>query len=152
MNLDALFTVDGGPSSFLAARQSGTPVPVVVARDALGNVLWSADVPSGDPLVADTGAPSTLGVGAGRVYVPWALRDGDTPAKIAAFEAATGRRLWDAPLTDDTGDPSAIVSDGPRAYVFVSTRRPRLGPPSRRAGQEQRVCGFEPEPPRAAPT
>ena len=121
VDVEAVFTVEGGASYLLARRQPGTAVPVVVARDGAGAASWSVDVPSGDLLAAETGAPSTLGVGPGRVYVPWALEDGDTPNRVSAFDAATGARLWDATLPDDAGDVEAIVSDGVRVYVSTWT-------------------------------
>jgi outer membrane protein assembly factor BamB len=71
--------------------------------------------------VADTGAPNTIGVGPGRVYVPWSLKDGETPNRVSAFDAGTGARIWDATLPDDAGDVEAIVADGTRVYVSTWT-------------------------------
>jgi hypothetical protein len=45
------------------------------------------------------------------------VKEGETPQRIAAYDAGTGQRLWDAELQDDAGDPEAIVTDGERVYV-----------------------------------
>lgn len=108
-------------------RRSSTPRPGDPLRpgrdptEMSRELVWRAEIPSGDPLQAKEGAPRILGAGGGRVFAPWELREGDDPSRLSAFDGATGARLWDAVLPGSYATVNAVVADEARVYVTAGT-------------------------------
>lgn len=109
-------TIPGG-LLVAAERSPGTRVGTLLLLTG-DTVRWRVDIPAGDPLAAEEGGPDVAGYGQGRVFAQWTARDGgDTPDRLACFDAATGRRRWDTTLEGDTGDVGAVVADTHHVYV-----------------------------------
>jgi outer membrane protein assembly factor BamB len=91
----ALIPAGPGPRFLLGARDRGTSVAKVAAVDK-GKVLWIDDVPGVDPLTTQVNVTTQqAGFAAGRVVIPYDLSDHDAGTRMACFDAATGKRLWD---------------------------------------------------------
>lgn len=81
----------------LGVRKPGTYVPMLGNIDASKKLAWKAEVPEGNPLLADQGGPDPALLLRDRVIVGWTAKD--QPAHLTAFALAGGERLWsiDAP-------------------------------------------------------
>lgn len=99
--------------------QGVTPTPAPVTWSATENVRWAVDVPAdgwSSPVVAD-----------GRVFLTGAT-DGGKGCHVLAFDAATGKRLWDTHVFDQAtlrkegknnyATPTPVVADGAVYAVF----------------------------------
>jgi len=81
----------------LGVRKPGTYVPTIGLIDKQRRLAWKADVPDGNPLLADEGGPDPAVLLADRVVVGFNVKD--QPPHLAAFALADGARQWtiDAP-------------------------------------------------------
>jgi outer membrane protein assembly factor BamB len=97
-------------------RTPGTEVPMIsVFQSQAHGLLWSSDVPAGNALRADDSLPDAVAISGQRVVVAYGLVDDSR--RVTAFDLATGRRLWDSELPDETHDVQDIEIEGGRAYV-----------------------------------
>ncbi|HOX44144.1 MAG TPA: PQQ-binding-like beta-propeller repeat protein [Myxococcota bacterium] len=104
----------------LGRRKQGTRVPAVLAVErATTRVLWKADLPLGNPLAAKDDEIRVAGLGGGKVIVPYQVKGAGDTWHLAAFDAASGQRVWDVVLSDSASlsGPGGIASDGTRVYV-----------------------------------
>jgi len=84
---------------------------------ATGEAVWTRSVPispESSPAVADGVVYYGATVGS--------TDDDEPPARLRAFEAATGETLWAAPIEDTSLRTSPAVADG-TVYVAASSRR-----------------------------
>ncbi|MBT8496424.1 MAG: PQQ-binding-like beta-propeller repeat protein [Deltaproteobacteria bacterium] len=101
MNVDWSMTTGDGVFIALGTKKKGTRIPFVGAYqstdgEAVTKVLWASQVPGQNPLDADTGDPDHASVSDGVAYVGYETKD--DVVRVAAFEVATGKRLWDAAI------------------------------------------------------
>jgi hypothetical protein len=91
-----------------AARRRARPEP---------EVLWTAAVPGGDPLLAKEGAPRRdhVAVGGGAVVVAYELRE-RRAIRVTALSVTDGRRLWDRDVPG-TMPLSAVAASDTHAFV-----------------------------------
>jgi hypothetical protein len=95
----------GSATPMIAGLESGKPEPRWV-HGFLDD--HPADVAEGTPLLGDL-------VG-GVLYVPWMRTNGGDRASVSAFDAASGNRTWETPVTGTT------AADVPRAFTVTDAR------------------------------
>lgn len=76
----------------LGVRKPGTYVPMLGFLDKQKKLAWKAEVPDGNPLLAEPGSPSPAILLGDRVIVGYTIKD--QPAKLAAFALTDGARQW----------------------------------------------------------
>ncbi len=110
-----------GPVDFgLGRRKQGTRVPAVLAVErATTRMLWRADLPQGNPLAAEDDEVRVAALAAGKVFVPYQVKGPGDTWHLAAFDAQSGRRVWDVVLAESArlSEPRGLVSDGARLYL-----------------------------------
>ncbi len=80
-------------------------------------LLWSVELPSKDPLSADSGAPDYVGVNETQICSVYTPSEG--PPIAVCFERATGKRMWESPLPPNTTFVIRGVTATP-THVFVT--------------------------------
>jgi outer membrane protein assembly factor BamB len=98
----------------IGSRRPGTPTPVVGYVHGT-KLSWRADVPEGNPLDADDGAPDQVTLSGERLVVAYRNRK-TQKAAVTAFAVATGERLWHRVLADTTRLARLVAS---RDTVFL---------------------------------
>ncbi len=108
---------DGSAGVALGIKMPGTSLPMLAGFDvATKKVKWAA------PVASERQSPSTfepaIQLEGARVYVVYQLKDSGG-LQIAALETATGRRIWDSPLSHLAKGAMAteIVATPTRVYV-----------------------------------
>jgi hypothetical protein len=76
----------------LGVRKPGTYVPTIGLVDKQRRLAWKADVPDGNPLLADEGGPDPAVLLADRVVVGFNVKG--QPPRLASFALADGARQW----------------------------------------------------------
>ncbi len=105
-----------GPFLGLGHKAKGTRVPMLAVYDGelvkqrrghrrkgKFDLVWSTEIPAGDPFAVDEGAPEHVAFDSDRIYVVYEMKDNKEPHRVAAFNLADGARLWDAPLSPGSG-------------------------------------------------
>lgn len=83
-----------GPRFLLGGRSKGSQVGMVAAVDKK-KVLWKTVVPGVDPLTTRATGVEAGAYEGGFLVVPYDMKDHKDGTRLACFEAATGKRLWD---------------------------------------------------------
>jgi outer membrane protein assembly factor BamB len=126
--------VSSGAAIGLAHRSPGSRVPMLAAyrwpeNEPMGadlrgrpqrpppEVLWTAVVPTGDPLGVKEGEPDPdhVAIAAGTIVVAYELRE-RSAFRLAAFSLADGSRRWDVPIPGD-GSLSVVAASDTHAFV-----------------------------------
>ncbi|WP_437298425.1 outer membrane protein assembly factor BamB family protein [Sorangium sp. So ce426] len=95
MSVSAAIIPSGpGPRFLLGARSKGSRVGMVAAVDKK-KVLWTTVVPGVDPLTTKATGVEVGAYEGGFLAVPYDMKDLREGTRLACFEAATGKRLWD---------------------------------------------------------
>jgi outer membrane protein assembly factor BamB/DNA-directed RNA polymerase subunit RPC12/RpoP len=103
----ALVVGDQKLAFLLGSKASGSSVAMIAAVEN-GKVLWKSLVPAVDPLTTKVNVTTqTAAYAAGKVVVPYSL-SGSEGVRMAAFEAESGKRLWDVPIHDKSQVSSGI--------------------------------------------
>lgn len=76
----------------LGVRTPGTYVPMLGLLDKQKQLAWKAEVPDGNPLLADQGGPDPAVLLGDRVIVGYTGKD--QPPHLTAFALADGARQW----------------------------------------------------------
>jgi len=94
-------------------KTPGTPVPVAVGFDpATGSVRWHATIPAVDTSSLHTAfyhLDKADVIAGDRYVVAYPTGEGNG-MRLTAFDAMTGRRLWDEPMPSGHTDPSGLVA------------------------------------------
>lgn len=110
----------------LGHKQPGTRVPMAARyRFADGEiaVAWITEVPAGDPLAADEGAPEELAVAAGADCVVIAYEMQSQPLRVACLSLESGARRWDVALPKAFIDNlDGVAAAGDRGFVTILGR------------------------------
>jgi outer membrane protein assembly factor BamB/ribosomal protein S27AE len=115
----ALVPAGPGPRFLLGARDKGTQVARVAAVDKK-KVLWIDDVPGVDPLTTRVNVTTQqAGYAAGRLVIPYDLADHQAGTRMACFDVATGKRVWDVQV--HTGNQVSFGLSVSDDSVFYAT-------------------------------
>ncbi|WP_437591603.1 outer membrane protein assembly factor BamB family protein [Sorangium sp. So ce1000] len=95
---NALIPSGPGPRFMLGSRSKGSRVGMVAAVDDKKKVLWTTVVPGVDPLTTRTTGVETGAYQGGFLVIPYDMKDHADGTRLACFEAATGKRLWDVQI------------------------------------------------------
>jgi serine/threonine-protein kinase len=98
----------------LGTRAQGEAVPMVAAARG-EQLLWSQAVPGSTPGRASRETPSAADLVGDRLAVAYSLRSGGH--RLAAFELASGRQLWDVEIPDEQGRVRSVQIDSNRVVV-----------------------------------
>lgn len=111
----ALVPSGPGPRFMLGSKSTGTSVAMVAAIGDKRKREWMDVVPGVDPLTTEVNVTTQdAAFSAGVLVVPYSMKDHAGGMRMAAFDAATGARLWDVEAL-----PSPQVSNG----MAVSSER-----------------------------
>ena len=84
-----------GPRFLLGSRAKGSAVAMVAAVDKK-KILWKEMVPGVDPLTTKVNVTTQeAGYVNGLLVIPYNMKDNDAGVRMACFDGATGKRLWD---------------------------------------------------------
>ncbi|KYF87275.1 hypothetical protein BE20_05560 [Sorangium cellulosum] len=90
----ALVPSGPGPRFMLGRRSKGSQVRMVAAVDKK-KVLWKDVVPGVDPLTTRAMGTEEAAYEGGLLVVPYDMNDHSQGTRLACFDGATGKRLWD---------------------------------------------------------
>lgn len=101
--------VSGTKRAFLLGSKSeGTGYPLVAAVEGK-NVLWMDAVAGMDPMKSESNVTTQLAAYfGGKLAIPYEVR-GSSGMRMALFEAASGKRLWDQPIHERSQVETGIV-------------------------------------------
>jgi outer membrane protein assembly factor BamB len=104
----------------LGGKSSGTSYPMVAAVDNK-KVLWLEPVSGADPMTSSGNPTTQLAAFFGdKLAIPYEVRDrGGT--RMALFEAATGKRLWDMPIHQKSHVESGLTMTADTIYYATWT-------------------------------
>lgn len=110
----------------LGVRKPGTYVPMLGLLGKQKQLAWKAEVPDGNPLLADQGGPDPAVLLADRVIVGYTIKN--QPARLTAFALTDGARQWhiDVPggkrvqRAQAADDQVFLYSDG-RVHIIKPT-------------------------------
>lgn len=112
---------DGGLAFELGTRSKGTQVAMIAAIEG-DKLLWKDLVPGIDPLKTDVNVTTILAAaGEGRVVVPYGMAGGEEGARMACFEARTGKRLWDVQIHRKSHVERGVAIANGRVYYATWT-------------------------------
>ncbi|WP_437670701.1 outer membrane protein assembly factor BamB family protein [Sorangium sp. So ce131] len=115
----ALVPSEPGPRFLLGSRDKGSQVAMVAAVDR-GKVLWMSLVPGVDPLTTSVNVTTQQAAYAGGLLViPYDMKDRDGGMRMACFEGATGKRLWDVQIHKKTQGVAGLAVSA--SDIFVSS-------------------------------
>ncbi len=98
----ALVLDDKSEAFLLGTKSAGTQVAMIAGIQGK-KVLWKELVPGVDPLSTTVNVTTQKAAyAAGRVVVPYNMRESKDGVRMAAFDTATGKRLWDMPVHQRT--------------------------------------------------
>lgn len=90
----ALVPSGPGPRFMLGRRSKGSQVRMVAAVDKK-KVLWKDVVPGVDPLTTRAMGTEEAAYEGGLLVVPYDMNDHSQGTRLACFDGAAGKRLWD---------------------------------------------------------
>lgn len=100
----------------LGVRKPGTYVPTVGLVDArTRKLLWKADVPEGNPLLADEGSPTPVVLLPAHLVVGYTVKD--QPQHLTAFALEDGARAWHIDVPGGERVQQAAAADG-RLFLY----------------------------------
>ncbi|HSC85862.1 MAG TPA: PQQ-binding-like beta-propeller repeat protein [Polyangiaceae bacterium] len=109
--------VDGSDVAFMLGSKSAGSQVAMIAAVQKKKVLWSDVVPGVDPLTTKVNVTTQLAAyGDGKLVVPYALKDSDGGMRMAAFDTATGRRIWDVQVHERTQVDGGLTVAGDTVY------------------------------------
>lgn len=111
---DVLSVAESPRRLVLGTREPGTRVPMLAAFDG-ERLLWRAELPSSEPLLAKEGEPVAVAVGSGRVLAAYERSDREE-LRVVCFELISGKRSWEVALPERDFFTSFGVTD---RYVVV---------------------------------
>ncbi len=98
----ALIPSGAGPRFLLGGRSKGSSVAMVAAVDKK-KVLWKDVVPGVDPLTTSVNVTTQeAAFSNGLLVVPYSMKDHAGGVRMACFDGASGRRLWDVEVHKKT--------------------------------------------------
>jgi len=116
MRIELLVRRPGGAITIgLGHKQPGTSVPMI-AKIVGRHSTWVTEIPSVDPLVASFDEKH-FGMSDKAAFVLYQLRGSPEIYRLAAFDLASGKRLWDHPIPK--GNFGGVIASGDT--VLVST-------------------------------
>ncbi|HEV8245331.1 MAG TPA: PQQ-binding-like beta-propeller repeat protein [Polyangiaceae bacterium] len=118
MGAHALWQHDGG-FLVLGFRKPGTRIPMLGFVKA-GKLVWSSDVPESNPLAVREGSPDQVTLDGERIVTAYEPQSGDISAGVTAFDALSGRRLWNVHLPGKLRSISHIDATGRTVLISVS--------------------------------
>ncbi|WP_437735657.1 outer membrane protein assembly factor BamB family protein [Sorangium sp. So ce1335] len=86
-----------GPRFLLGSRSKGSQVGMAAAVEKT-KVLWKTVVPGVDPLTTSTSGVDEAAYEGGHLVVPYDMKDHGEGTRLACFDGATGKRLWDVQI------------------------------------------------------
>ncbi len=111
----ALVTDDDKLGFMLGSKASGSSVPMIAAVQGR-KVLWKDVVPGVDPLTTKVNVTTQAAAYAnGRVVVPYSL-SGSNGIRMAAFDTASGKRIWDVSVHDKSQVSSGVQMSEKSVY------------------------------------
>lgn len=111
----ALVTSDREVDFLLGSKASGSSVAMIAAVKNR-KVVWKDVVPGVDPLTTKVNVTTQIAAFAnGRVVVPYSLNQSNG-VRMAAFDAESGKRLWDVPVHDKSQVASGIQMSNDAVY------------------------------------
>lgn len=117
----ALTPTNPGISFELGTREPGTQVAMVAAIEN-GKVLWKDIVPGIDPLDTDVNVTTILAASDGtNVAIPYELKGRNAGARMACFEARSGKRVWDVQVHKASNVEKGITIEAGRVYYATWT-------------------------------
>jgi outer membrane protein assembly factor BamB len=115
----ALIPAGAGPRFMLGARSKGTEVAMVAAVDGK-KVLWTTLVPGVEALTTTVNVLTQEAAYVnGLLVVPYDMKDSNAGVRMACFDGATGRRLWDVQVHHHTQVASGLAVT-PSVVFFAS--------------------------------
>ncbi|WP_437637481.1 outer membrane protein assembly factor BamB family protein [Sorangium sp. So ce854] len=98
MSADRALVPSGpGPRFLLGRRNKGSSVGMVAAVEKT-KVLWKTVVPGVDPLTTRASGVDEAAYEGGLLVVPYDMKDHGEGTRLACFDGATGKRLWDVQI------------------------------------------------------
>ena len=94
----------GGPVLAVGYKQPGTAVPMLARVDGK-KVAWTTEVPATDPLTSSSD-DKIIGMSERAAFVVYQPRSSSGPTRLAAFDLADGKRLWERDLQQGVGSLS----------------------------------------------
>ncbi|XXX79398.1 PQQ-binding-like beta-propeller repeat protein [Sorangium sp. So ce134] len=115
----ALVPSGPGPRFMLGRRSKGSQVRMVAAVDNKKKVLWKDVVPGVDPLTTRVAGMEEAAYEGGLLVVPYDMNDHNQGTRLACFDGATGKRLWDVQVHKKSQVSSGISTSA--SDVFFAT-------------------------------
>lgn len=101
----------------LGVRKPGTYVPTIALVDRTSRKsIWKADVPDGNPLLADQGGPDPATIAGDLAVVGYTVKD--QPPHLTAFALADGARKWHIDVPGGKRVQHAAVADA-RLFLYA---------------------------------
>jgi len=101
-------------------KSPGTRVPMAGFAQP-GKLVWSAVLPTANPLEFSEGSPTKLAIAGNDVVLAYDHKSG-SKSRLASFEITTGVRHWDIELPASIGRPDQIVASSLSAFVTGDSR------------------------------
>ncbi|WP_437726246.1 outer membrane protein assembly factor BamB family protein [Sorangium sp. So ce861] len=135
----ALVPSGPGPRFMLGRRSKGSQVRMVAAVDKK-KVLWKDVVPGVDPLTTRAMGTEEAAYEGGLLVVPYDMNDHSQGTRLACFDGATGKRLWDVQVHKKSQVSSGISASANDVFFATWTAVYVI---SLKTGQLRYVIGTE---------
>src|SRR5262249_15204609 len=112
----ALIPNGPGLRFMLGSRSKGSQVAMVAAVDKK-KVVWKDLVPGVDPLTTNVNVTTQeAAFGGGLLVIPYDMKDNHEGTRMACFDGATGKRLWDVQVHKSTQVSSGLAMSASDAF------------------------------------
>lgn len=123
----------------LGGKSTGTRYPLVAAVEGK-KVLWQDAVAGVDPMTSDSNPTTQLAAFFdGKLAVPYEIRGGGG-VRMALFDGANGKRLWDMPVHQKNAVENGLIMSGDTIYYATWTAVYLL---EARTGKQRAILGQE---------